>query len=320
MTSVSGATSRRPRSRPAAQRQGRFAGWLTEGSGFVILMLSPALLVLALVIGLPILKSILLSFDTVTLRRPSAAGTYGLHNYQRLVYDPYTWKAVLTSTFYMIGTVLGSITLALSAALLTRRMIRFRALARLTFLMPWTMPAVVTALVWGVMYEGNFGIINRLFDWLPFVSGQDWLLDDRTVLPALILAQVWNEFALAYVFFLAGLQSISEELYDAARIDRASAWQQFRFITLPQLRYIMAVIVILLLIVGFKSFPIIFILTGGGPARATETLTILTYNTAFRELNFSYSATLGILGLVVSLILVLIYMRTLSRSGGGAAS
>ena len=204
MTSVSGATSRRPRSRPAAQRQGRFAGWLTEGSGFVILMLSPALLVLALVIGLPILKSILLSFDTVTLRRPSAAGTYGLHNYQRLVYDPYTWNAVLTSTFYMIGTVLGSITLALSAALLTRRMIRFRALARLTFLMPWTMPAVVTALVWGVMYEGNFGIINRLFDWLPFVSGQDWLLDDRTVLPALILAQVWNEFALAYVFFLAG--------------------------------------------------------------------------------------------------------------------
>ena len=315
MSTFGGAASGRPR-----KRQGRIARWLTEDGGFVLLMLLPSLLVLGLVIGFPVLKAIGLSFDTITLRRPQAAGTYGLHNYERLFSDPNTWSAVGRSILYMIGTVVGSVTLALSAALLTRRMVRFRALARLTFLMPWTMPAVVTALVWGVMYEGNFGIINRLLDHVPFIAGRNWLLEDGTVLPALILAQVWNEFALAYVFFLAGLHSIPEELYEAARIDRASALQQFRFITLPHLRYIIGVIVILLLIVGFKSFPIIFILTGGGPARATETLTLLTYNTAFRELDFSYAATLGILGLVISLAMVLIYMRLLSRTEGGEAA
>lgn len=294
--------------------RGRLVRWITEDGGFVLLMLLPSLLVLGLVIGIPIFRAILLSFDTVTLRRPAAAGTYGLHNYVRLFTDTDTWMAVLRSGIYMVGTMAGSVSLALAAALLTRRMVRFRGLARVTFLLPWTMPAVVTALVWGVMYEGNFGIINRILDWVPFVQGRNWLIDDSTALPALIVAQTWNEFAVAYIFLLAGLHSIPEELYEAARIDRASAFQQFRLITLPQLRYVLAVIVILLMIMGFKSFPIIFILTGGGPAGATETLTVLTYNTAFRALDFSYAATLGLLALFISLVMVVIYMRMMSRT------
>ena len=299
---------------------GRLRNWLTEEGGFVVLMLLPALLVLGLVIGVPISKAVIMSFDTMNLRRPAAAGTYGLHNYIRMATDPDAWGAVLRSALYMTGTVTGSVFLALTAALLTRRIVRFRALARLTFLMPWTVPAVVTALVWGVMYEGNFGVINRLLDILPVVDGTDWLLDRDTALPALIVAQAWNEFSVAYVFFLAGLHSVPEELYEAARIDRASAFQQFRFITLPQLRYIIAVVVILLMIMGFKSFPIIFILTGGGPAGATETLTILTYNTAFRGLDFSYAATLGILALVISLLLVLAYLRLMAQTERGRGS
>lgn len=300
-----------PAQRPPPQ--GRLARWLTEGGGFVLLMLAPALLVLGLVIGIPVIQALVLSFDTINLRRPAAAGTYGFHNYARLFSDPSALRATVLSVLYMAGTMLASVILALSAALLTRRMVRLRALARLTFLLPWTMPAVVTALVWGVMYDDNFGIINRMLDWVPFVSGRNWLIDAGTALPALILAQAWNEFAVAYIFFLAGLHSIPEELYEAARIDRAGAFQQFRFITLPQLRYIIAVIMILLMILGFKAFPIIFILTGGGPAGATETLTVLTYNTAFRQLNFSYASTLGLLSLAISLVMVVIYMRLMAR-------
>ncbi|WP_051332169.1 carbohydrate ABC transporter permease [Cucumibacter marinus] len=296
---------------------GRFGRLMTEGPGFALLMLAPALLVLGFVIGLPMVKALMLSFDTIALRRPAAAGTYGLHNYVRLLSDPDAWGAVLRSALYMLGTVAGSIALALSAALLTRRVVRFRALSRLAFLLPWTVPAVVTALVWGVMYDGNFGVINRLLDHIPFITGRDWLIDRQTALPALILAQVWNEFPVAYIFFLAGLHSIPDELYEAAKIDRAGAFAQFRFITLPQLRYIIAVIVILLMIMGFKSFPIVYILTGGGPAGATETLTVLTYNTAFRTLDFSYSATLGILAVLVSLVLVLGYLRVMTRADTG---
>ncbi|WP_292898141.1 carbohydrate ABC transporter permease [Nitratireductor sp.] len=295
----------------------RVTTFLTEGGGFLLIMLLPALLVLGFVIGLPMLKALILSFDTINFRRPAAAGTFGLHNYEKLIFDAQVWHAVWRSALYMAGTVAGSIVLALSAALLTRRIVHFRALARLAFLIPWTVPAVVTALVWGVMYEGNFGVINRLLDPLPFFDRTDWLIDRDTALPALILAQVWNEFPVAYIFFLAGLHSIPEELYEAARIDRASAFNQFRYITLPQLSSITAVIVILLMIMGFKSFPIIFILTGGGPAGATETMTVLTYNTAFRKLDFSYAATLGILAVFISLAMVLVYLRVMKRAERG---
>lgn len=161
------------------------ARWLTEEGGFVLVMLLPSLLILGLVIGVPILRAVALSFDSIYLRRPAAFGTYGFHNYARLLTDPDTWRAVLLSTLYMTGTAIGSILLALTAALLTRRIVRFRALARLTFLLPWTMPAVVTALVWGVMYEGNFGVINRILDFLPFCRRAQ-LADRRQHRPACV--------------------------------------------------------------------------------------------------------------------------------------
>ena len=286
---------------------------LTEGGGFVFLMLLPALLVVGAVIGIPMLRALEMSFNTIDLRRPAMEGIYGFHNYVQLFDDPKTWSAVTLSAIYMTGTVAGSVALALCAALLTRRVVRFLAFWRVVFLLPWTVPAVVTALVWGVMYDGNFGIINRLLDNVPFVSGANWLINRETAFPALIVAQIWNEFPVAYIFILAGLHAIPEELYEAARIDRARAFQQFWHITLPQLRFILAVVVVLLMIMGFKSFPIIYILTRGGPAGATETLTVLTYNTAFRGLDFSYAATLGILALVISVILVLGYLRLVAR-------
>ncbi|WP_127145445.1 carbohydrate ABC transporter permease [Pelagibacterium montanilacus] len=300
-----------------ASRRSPVTRVLFDGPAFPFIMIVPALLVLGFVIGLPMLEALRLSFDTIALRRPAAAGTYGLHNYARLVSDPKAYAALGLSALYMTGTVLGSVALALSAALLTRRVVRFSGLARIAFLLPWTMPAVVTALVWGVMYDGNFGVINRLLDFVPFVDGRNWLVDRSSALGALIVAQVWNEFPVAYIFFLAGLKAIPEELYEAAKIDRANAFQQFRHITLPHLRFIIAVIVILLMIMGFKSFPIIFLLTGGGPAGATETMTVLTYNTAFRSLDFSYAATLGILAVLASAMLVLGYLRLLPRTGHG---
>lgn len=306
---------------PIAPRvHSRFSRIVLDGPLFPFLMILPALVVLALVIGLPMLEAMRLSVDTVVLRRPALAGTYGTHNYARLLTDPKAYSALWLSGLYTVGTVAGSILLSLSAALLTRHVVRLSALTRLIFLLPWTVPAVVAALIWGVMYDGNFGVINRLIDFVPLVSGRNWLIERETVLPALIAAQVWNEFPMAYVFFLAGLKAIPDELYEAAAIDRANAFQQFVHITLPQLRYIMAVIVILLMIMGFKSFPIIFLLTGGGPAGATETLTILTYNTAFRGLDFSYAATLGILTVIASVMLVLGYLKVLPRSGQDGAA
>lgn len=290
---------------------------LTDGSGFIWLMMTPPLFLLALVVGVPVAKAVMLSFDRVVLTRPKLAGDFTLYNYTRLLTDGDAWLAVLRSCLYMSGTVLGSIVLGLAAALLTRRIVRFRGLWRSIFILPWTMPAIVAAMVWGVMYDSNFGILNQLLRMLPFVNGNvEWLLNSSIVLPALVVVQVWNEFPVAYIFFLAALHAIPEELYEAASVDGASPFQQFLFVTLPQIKYVLAVIVVLLLIFGFRAFPVIFLLTGG----RTETLTVATFNAAFRAYDFSYAATLGVLAMVVSLVLVLVYLQLTLRQGKAEAA
>lgn len=287
---------------------------LADGPGFLWLMLTPPLFLLALVVGVPIVKAVILSFDRVVLTRPRLAGNFTLYNYEKLLTNGDAWLPVLRSLLYMCGTVAGSVLLGLTAALLTRRIVRFSGLARGVFILPWTMPAIVAAMVWGVMYDVNFGIFNQLLRTLPFVDGNvEWLLNRSTVLPALIAVQVWNEFPVAYIFFLAALQSIPRELYEAASVDGASPFQQFMFVTLPQIRFVLAVIVVLLLIFGLRAFPVIFLLTGG----RTETLTVATFNAAFRAYDFSYAATLGVLAMVASLLLVLVYLR-LTLKGGRA--
>jgi multiple sugar transport system permease protein len=307
-----------PARRPAAPTGlARGWAWLADGPGFLLLMLLPSLVVLGLVIGVPILRAVEMSFGTLNLRRPALNNETGLHNYIKLAGDRRAWAALGLSALYMAGTVVGSVGLALAAALLTRHLARGRALLRLAFLMPWTVPAVVTALVWGVMYDGSFGVVNRLLDWAGLGPGANWLIDRDTVIWALLVAQIWNEFPMAFVFLLAGLMAIPNELYEAARIDRAGAWAQFRFITLPGLRHVLAVTVVLCMIMGFKAFPIIFVLTGGGPNRASETLTVLTFTTAFRELDFAYAATLGVLALAVSALMVAGYLRLMLRPDDG---
>ncbi|MBM3347941.1 MAG: sugar ABC transporter permease, partial [Betaproteobacteria bacterium] len=235
----------RSRRQATPGRIGRGWIWLADGPGFLLLMLFPSLIVLGMVIGLPILRAIEMSFDTLNLRRPSNNGEIGLHNYMRLLTDQRVWSGLGLSALYMMGSVAGSVGIALGAALLTRRVARGQALVRLTFLIPWTVPAVVTALVWGVMYDGNFGVVNRILDWAGLGPGANWLIDRRTVIWALLAAQVWNEFPMSFVFLLAGLMAIPNEFYEAARIDRAGPWSQFRFVTLPQLRPVLAITVVM---------------------------------------------------------------------------
>lgn len=286
-----------------------------DGDWFPYAMVAPAVLVLGGIIGAPIVQAVLLSFQDVILTRPNQAVTWGLHNYQRLVTDPDVWWAVYRSGLYMLGTVGGSMLVGGLAALLTRRAFWGSAWVRVIFVLPWGIPAIAAALVWGVMYDANFGVLNRLVSLiLPNLGNIEWLLDRNTVLPSLIVIQIWNEFPIAYLFLLAGLQTIDEDLYKAATMDGANPVQQFLHITVPQMRYVGGITAMLLAIFSFKSFAIIFVLTGGGPGHITETLVIQTYNEAFRSYNFSYAAALSVLSLVISSILVFVYVRLLIRS------
>jgi multiple sugar transport system permease protein len=300
-------------------RARRFWNAVTDGPAFPYIMILPAIIVLAVIVAWPLFNALILSFQDFILTRPNRPAKFGLQNYGRMLADADVWGAVLRSVIYMLGTVVGAMALGTAAALLTRRTFVGRGLARLMFILPWAIPAVAAALVWGVMYDVNSGVLNRLIQLLfPGAAHVEWLVNSDTALPSLIAIQVWNEFPIAYMFLLAGLQTVDQDLYKAARIDGASAFQQFLFVTLPQMRYVAAVTAILLSIFSFKSFTIIFVLTGGGPANRTETLVVQTWNEAFRSYKFSYSATLAIFSVVLSFLLVLVYIRLTVRPEGVA--
>ncbi|MCP8894829.1 sugar ABC transporter permease [Shinella daejeonensis] len=290
--------------------------------GFPALMVAPALLTLAVVIGFPIVKGLILSFQMIKLTSPATGGDFTLYNYVKMFSDKNVLASVWRSCVYMSGSVLGATFVGLIAALLTRRAFMGRSLFRTFFILPWAIPAVATTLVWGVMYDANFGVMNRIVQLLPGINSNiEWLIDRDYVLGSLIAVQIWGDFPVAYLFLLAGLQAIPEELYEAANVDGANGWQQFWHITAPQLRYIVTVTIILLGILSFRSFAVIHILTGGGPNRRTETLVIQTYNAAFRSFDFSYGAALGILSLIFSVVIVALYIRlTLGREMRGAAA
>jgi multiple sugar transport system permease protein len=293
----------------------RILGELTDGRLFAWVMLAPALVLLAVVLGMPLLSGVWLSFQHWVLTRPADQEAFvGLDNYARMIGDPDFWDAIWRSFFYTAGVVLGSLALGMGAAILTKAAFRGRWLARTMFVLPWAIPGVAAALVWGVMYDPNFGILNRLLSVVTFGSvTPEWLLDRNLVLPSLMLVQVWNEFPIAYIFLLAGLMAIPQELYEAADVDGASPRARFRFVTLPMMRFVIAVTTLLIAIFGFRSFAVIYVLTGGGPARNSETLIMQTYNEAFRRYDFSYSSTLGVASIVVTLVLTAVYLRLTFR-------
>ena len=299
----------------ARHRGSRLIGELTDGRLFAWAMLAPALVLLAVVLGGPLLTGLGLSFQHWVLTRPADREAFvGLDNYVRMAGDSDFWEAVGRSIFYTAGVVAGSLALGMGAALLTRGAFRGRWLARTMFILPWAIPGVAAALVWGVMYDPNFGILNRLLSTLTQGAlTPEWLLQRDLVLPSLMLVQVWNEFPIAYIFQLAGLMAIPEELYEAAAVDGAGGLAKFRSITVPMMRFVLAVTMLIIAIFGFRSFAVIFVLTGGGPAKHSETLIVQTYNEAFRRYDFSYSATLGVASVIVTLILTAVYLRLTFR-------
>lgn len=284
--------------------------FLTNGAGFIPLMLLPPMLVLAVVMGMPLLQAAYLSLQNAIITRPQANAFIGLANYAKMIEDPDVWRSLGTSLIYMVGSVSGAVAVGLGCALLTRRLFAGVGLVRLLMILPWSVPTVAAAMVFGVMYDTDFGIINQLLrDFFPNYRNIEWLLGRNTTMISLIIVEVWNQFPIAYVFLLAGLQQIQDELYESSQIDGANAFQQLIYITLPQLRYVLSVTSLLLSISAFKAFAVIFVLTQGGPAGRTETLVMKTYLEAFRDLDFGYSSALGVTAVLISFIMVFLFFR-----------
>lgn len=255
----------------------------------------------------PIAQGVASSFTKVDLGRPAVF--IGFANYQRMLTDPAFWLVVLHTVLYMVCVIVVAIGAGLGAALLFNRPFIGRTFARGLLTLPWSFPDVPTVLVFVWILNPTFGVMNVFARLLPWINqNQKWLLNPGLALLCIVLISAWKAFPFYSLVILAALQSVPSERYEAARVDGANGVQLFRYITLPSITPTLLLLVVLAAIFSFKQFTLIFLLTGGGPAGATETLVVRIYNTAFRFYDFSYSATLGVAGLVMATTIVLVFL------------
>jgi multiple sugar transport system permease protein len=284
-----------------------------------LLLIAPTLIIFALVIVYPLVYAIYLSFFSIYT--PTLKGQWvGLENYRAMLGSREFWGALRTTITWTVGTLTLQVVFGVSMALLLNLDFYGRALARSLVLFPYFVSTVVAVLVWRWMFNGSYGILNRAI----MVSGisnmpLDWLGVMPNAMISLIFVGAWKYFPFVVIAVLARLQTIPGELYEAARIDGANAWSRFWDITLPQLRDVLLVVVLLRTIWDFKEFDLVYLLTGGGPVAATETLPLLVYKAAFGMNAMGAASTYAVGIMVVLLLFMVIYLRQSRNKRGEAA-
>jgi multiple sugar transport system permease protein len=274
------------------------------------LFLIPAALIVLCLIAVPVVTSIVFSFNQVDLELGQINLTpVGLDNFDRALFrDPTFWKAVQNTALFVVGVVVLETSLGLALALLISAYPRLQRLLTSILLIPLVMPPVVIALAWVTLYDFRGGVIDSALRGAGLPAVQ-WLSSSNMAMPSVVLADVWHLTPFVFLIFLAGLQALPTEPFEAAQIDGASGWQIFRHITLPLLRPVLLVVLLLRTIDGARVFDKVFVMTGGGPGTSSLTLILHIYREAFRNLDFGYGAAMSVLMLVILSLVAVIYVR-----------
>jgi ABC-type sugar transport system permease subunit len=243
----------------------------------------------------------------------------GLANYIEALRDPRFWGALGHTAFFAVTSVGLELLLGLWLALAMNRAFRGRGLVRAAILIPWAIPTVVSALLWRFLFEGQSGVVNAVLVRLgvlrePLV----WFIEANTAWVPVILSDVWKTTPFVALLLLAGLQNIDASLYEAARIDGASAWRQFRFVTLPLLKPAILVALIFRTLDAFRVFDLIYALTGGGPGSSTEPIALYTFNALLQNLRFGYGSALSVIVFGITFGLALVYIKLIGAELTGA--
>lgn len=282
--------------------------------------LAPALALIFVFFFIPVVAALVLSFtdfDIYAVGDIRNTRWVGLRNYTQLLTTPLFWQA-LRNTFYfaLVGGPL-SIGVSLAAALLlNQKMVRFKGFFRTVYFAPFVTTLVAVAIVWRYLYHTRYGLLN--YGLGAFGVGPiDWLGDPRWAMPAIILMTVWKSFGYNMLIFIAGLQAIPEELYEAARIDGANAWQRFRHVTLPGLAPTLVFVTVITMIGFFQLFVEPYVMTMGGPLRSTTSVVLLMYEEGFRWWRMGYAAAVAFILFLVILAATLVQLA-LQRKGTAA--
>jgi len=275
------------------------------------LLLAPALAVTAAIVLVPVLNTLWLSLHDVVLFRPRRRPFIGLDNYLASLADPVFWESLLHSFVWVGCAVSLQFTLGFTAALLLNRAFAWRSVARALIVIPWALPSVIIGLIWTWMLDFNLGVLNVLGVRLGLLSASvPWLAQAETAMAGVILAVVWQGFPFFAITLLAGLQSIPAEHYEAAEIDGAGTFAQFRHITLPGLMDVIVTALLLRMIWVANSLDLILVMTGGGPGTATQTLPLHAFLTAWSGGNYGRGSSLAvILTLILMAFVVVILWR-----------
>jgi len=280
-----------------------------------ILFVLPAIIVLGILIAYPVVYTGLLSVT-------NDAGDYvGLKNFATVVHSRTTSTAVWNTAYYVLGSIFFQVTLGTLVGILLNQEFRGRGIIRALALIPWVVPGIVAATTWAWMFHTEFGIINYMLTSAHIVSEPvNWLTDRDTVMPAMIAINSWKLFPFVAIMVLAGLQTVPNELYESARVDGATFWEEVRYVMLPSIRPVLVAITLLLLIWGLNAITIIYTITRGGPANRTLITPIQIFRTAFELFQLHQAAALSVLFFIFTVIFVAIYIRVFGTSSEESAT
>jgi multiple sugar transport system permease protein len=269
---------------------------------------APTALFLAAIVVFPLGHAFWTSLHRV---RGLNATFIGIGNYARLVDDATFWHSLGVSFAFTASAVALHLSIGLALALVVDELRAARTALRIVFLTPWMVAPAVGATIWLWLLEPQFGVVNYLLRAAGAITAPvAWLGEPGTALASVIAVDVWRGVPFVMLLMLAGLQTIPVDQYEAASIDGAGAWTRFRFVTWPNLRYLVVVATTLDVINTIRHYDIIGVMTGGGPAGATEVLPALIYNTAFRGNRLGEAAAIGVALLGIVLVLAVVYVRT----------
>ncbi len=273
------------------------------------ILIAPTILVFCTIIVYPLIAAIYLSLFSIYT--PTMEGQWvGFDNYAQLLASGEFWRSLLNNIIWTAGTLSLQLVFGILVALMLHQNMLFRSLARSLILFPYFLSTVVAVLIWRWMFNDLYGVLNHLLMWAGILDMPvDWLGSMPNAMVSLIFIGAWKYFPFVVIVVLARLQSIPESLYEAATMDGAGRFARFIDITLPQLKDVLIVIILLRTIWDFKEFDLIYLLTGGGPIISTQTLPLMVYREAFALNQMGNASAVAVLMMLIMLVFMTLYLR-----------
>jgi multiple sugar transport system permease protein len=277
---------------------------------------APGMLLLAIVMGFPLVYACLLSISSYTLLKPAILPIVGIDNFATMMASERFWNATWLTVKYSVVTVAVQFVIGLGIALMLNRVVRTKPIYFAILTIPMAMSPVSVALIWRMLLQPNLGIINHMMETMG-LPRLDWLGSPNLALWTMAFIDVWQQMSFVILILAAGLASLPREPYEAAEVDGARPLQQFWFLTLPMLRPVAAITVIIQLINEFRTYDLPYVLTKGGPGTSTEVLSFFAYRQAFLGLSINEGAAAAFVLLVIVLAMTVVFFAMLEKRAKG---